>query len=178
MQEIIFVLGGCKSGKTSFALKLAEGYKEYKKIYLATSIVCDEEMKERVERHRKERGDAWQTVEYPYKLCDGLIFNMKNDSVIVVDCLTMWVNNLMYKKCSLEEISKQINTLIKVLTNAKGVVILISNEVGFGIVPSEPISRRFRDVVGILHQEVAKVSHKVYFMISGIPTLIKGSGNV
>ncbi len=175
MSQVVLVLGGCKSGKTSFALSLATAYEGYKKIYLATSIVCDREMQKRVDRHKKERGDSWTTKEYPYELSKGLYSLMDEGNLIVVDCLTMWINNLLYKGLNEKDIINEIKKVSDVLSNPMGIIILVSNEVGLGIVPSDFVSRQFRDLVGILHQRVAKCADKVYFTVAGIPSLIKGS---
>lgn len=174
MSKIIFVIGGCKSGKSSFAQKLCLDTYAKKRIYVATGVITDEEMERRVKRHKEERKGLFESVECPYELVNQLREMQDKDIVILVDCLTMWINNLLFKGLSFEQIEAEIDKFIDVITNGEGTVVLVSNEVGLGIVPIDKISRKFRDLVGILHQKVASKAHQVYFMVCGIPSLIKG----
>ena len=172
--ETVLIIGGCKSGKSRFALELAGNYSNQKKIYIATSIVCDEEMEDRVKKHKKERGDEWETLECAYDLPDTLNSVVIKGYIVLVDCLTMWVNNLFYKGLTIQEIEVEIEKLLEVIGKNRGLLILVSNEVGLGIVPLNELTRKYRDVVGIMHQKVAKIVDKVYFVTCGIPNLIKG----
>ncbi len=174
MREVVFIIGGCKSGKSSFALQLSEeNYPGLTKHYMATAIVFDQEMEERVKRHREDRKDNWFTIECPYELPSQISKIMSKHNLLLVDCLTMWINNLLFKGLSTKDIEKEIKRLVDVVVHGEGVFVFVSNEVGLGIVPGDKLSRQFRDIVGILHQKIAEIADKVYFVTCGIPNLIK-----
>lgn len=197
-KKIIFITGGARSGKSSFAL--AEASKvNGKKAYVASAEALDEEMRERVENHKRQRGEEWITYEEPKKISDVIKKIGREYSVIVIDCLTLWLSNIMHSGL---EIADAINTLIDVLGEnnppsppfSKGglgglsgeieseqagashalTLYIVSNEVGMGIVPDNEMARRFRDMAGILNQKVAEVSDEVYIVVAGIPIKVKG----
>lgn len=172
-KNITFVLGGCRSGKSSYALKLAEQIPGTEKIFIATCIPHDQEMKDRVERHRNERSSIWKTLEIPVLLAEAIRKNDLNN-VILVDCLTLWISNLLLETNELEEITGHIKNLAETLENIKCPVILVSNEVGTGIVPENRLARLFRDAVGFANQQVAAYSDRVIWMVAGIPVTVKG----
>lgn len=173
MKEIIFILGGCRSGKSRQALELSNSICGESRIFIATCAPLDEEMKQRVERHQKERGQSWTTIEAPIGLPEVIIENQSKADVIVVDCLTLWISNILLETNDQETIPRHIHNLIHSIETAQCAVILVSNEVGTGIVPDNALARRFRDVVGHVNQNVAACSDKVIWMAAGIPVKIK-----
>jgi adenosylcobinamide kinase/adenosylcobinamide-phosphate guanylyltransferase len=183
--RIIFVTGGARGGKSSFALHEAEKI-EGKKLFIATAEPLDSEMKARIEIHRKERGHDWDTAEVPLKIGETL----KNQGVlykaIVIDCLTLWLSNVMGGHSeTLDRDLKVvgiIDTLVDDLQDIQHAphrsgnlssIFIVSNEVGMGIVPGNSMSRIFRDMAGQLNQKVAKIADEVYLIISGLPLQLK-----
>ncbi len=178
-RKIIFITGGARSGKSRFALNLANNYPispMLKKAYIATAEALDDEMKARIEEHKRMRGDDWDTYEEPLRIAE-VIKEIGNDyRVIVVDCLTLWLSNMMHAK---SDINQEIENLIAVLKNLSLItyhlsLFAVSNEVGMGIVPENELARRFRDMAGFLNQKVAEVADEVYVLVAGIPMKIKG----
>ena len=173
MKEIIFVIGGCRSGKSSYAMQTAEKMTEEKKIFIATCVPRDDEMKRRVARHQKERSQTWVTVEAPLKLPEAILQNSRSGNVILVDCLTLWVSNLLMETGDESKIEEAISQFINAIEKAAGPVVLVSNEVGTGIVPENALARQYRDIIGRVNQAVAKTADKVIWMVAGIPVKIK-----
>ena len=181
MNHLCLILGGVRSGKSRFALKLGNrlgSRKGGQKVFLATAQPFDEEMAKRIEMHKRDRGKDWQSIEAPIKLTEmlqSLEGRLETKSkVVVIDCLTLWLNNLLMETEDSEKIIDQIDALIATIEKSEFNLIAVSNEVGLGIVPTNPLSRRFRDLAGLLHQEMAAISDEVYWMTAGIPMLIKG----
>lgn len=172
--KIIFILGGARSGKSSYAVALAKKYRR-KITFIATARPFDEEMKERIKKHRESRPNTWRTIEEEIDIEFLLQKLNKENEIIIIDCLTVWVANLQLKYKNKEKIENKIRCFLKVLENIKSKVIIISNEVGLGIVPDNKISRDYRDILGWLNQEVAKLSSEVCFLISGIPLKVKNN---
>lgn len=191
MNRVIFITGGARSGKSSFALKMATELPG-RKVYIATAEPLDDEMRERIKRHKEERGGEWLTIEEPLKI-SGLLRELKCNistpdfairqgryDVILLDCLTLWLSNLMLaNKVLSEEIDDFITSLKdfidpSVLGAQSLVLFIVSNEVGMGIVPENEVARRFRDMAGLLNQKVAEIADEVYLVVSGIPLKIKG----
>jgi adenosylcobinamide kinase/adenosylcobinamide-phosphate guanylyltransferase len=169
----ILIIGGAKSGKSRIALDICNTL-EKKKIFLATAQALDEEMEERIGRHRRERGKDWTTVEEPVAITKRINELDTEDSVILVDCLTLWISNLFMKyDNSLQHIQEEIEVFLNSLTQVRGVVIIVSNEVGMGIVPDNELARAYRDVAGSLNQRIAAFSEKVGAVIAGIPVILK-----
>ena len=166
----LFVLGGARSGKTAFAEQtaLATGKAP---VYLATGGAGDAEMAARIEAHRAARGLAWRTVEEPLNLAATISRESRAETVILVDCLTLWLSNLMADDA--DPLAAGAG-LVEALAAAPGPVILVSNEVGQGIVPANPLARRFRDAAGRLHQTVAAVVPRAVFVVAGLPINLKG----
>jgi len=168
--KITFVLGGARSGKSSFAEKLVED-SGLQPVYLATGRAFDKEMESRISIHRDRRGSEWQTVEEPLDLVGALEKHAGHDRFVLVDCLTLWITNLMMAE---QNIATETKTLIAALPKLSGPVVFVSNEVGLGIVPENRMAREFRDHAGFLHQAVASVADEVYFMAAGLPLKMKG----
>ncbi len=140
---------------------------------MATCIVSDQEMQDRVSRHRQERGPDWQTLEEPYDLPGCITSQQDPDAVLVADCLTLWLGNLMLQGLSAEKVKARFQALEQALAGNPGRVILVANEVGCGIVPLQELSRQFRDQAGVLNQRMAAAAQQVYWMVAGIPVRIK-----
>ena len=175
MKELIFVIGGCRSGKSRHALETADGISGNNKVFIATCIPHDAEMQQRIDRHQKERGQDWQTVEAPVHLPRTIVECSRQTNVLLVDCLTLWISNLLMETENDEVIDEQIFRLIQSIASADCPVILVSNEVGAGIVPENKLARRFRDLVGAANQAVAAQADSVVWMVAGIPVKIKGN---
>lgn len=169
MSKITLILGGVRSGKSQLAIKMAKE-KGKKVAFIATCRPLDREMKERIELHKKARPENWKTFEEPEDV--GLLLEKigNNFDVIILDCLTILVSNLLLK--GLRE--KSIEQKIRKIMNAKANLIIVSNEVGLGIVPDNRLARDFRDIAGKINQVIVKKADKVFFMASGIPLRIKG----
>jgi len=172
MGKITFIVGGARSGKSSYALKLAE--KSKRVAFIATGLGFDKEMKERISIHKKIRPSHWETFEEPKRLSNILKKIHIKPQVVIIDCLTLLVSNLLLKGTSREKIEEEIKKAIKVLKSAKYKSIIVSNEVGLGIVPQSKLGRDFRDLAGKINQITAKESDDVFFMTSGLPLKIKG----
>jgi len=175
LKEIVFVIGGCRSGKSRQALETAGAMAGSRKIFIATCIPHDVEMKQRVDRHQKERGRDWRTVETPVELPQAIAENSRQADVLLVDCLTLWISNLLLETDDDEIILKQVLSLTQSVRSAGCPIVLVSNEVGTGIVPENKLARRFRDLVGSANQAVAAQADRVVWMVAGIPVMIKGN---
>jgi adenosylcobinamide kinase/adenosylcobinamide-phosphate guanylyltransferase len=175
MSDVTFVLGGCKSGKSGHALALAESLAADRHIYVATCVPGDQEMHDRVRRHRQERGSRWETKEEPLQIARTIERLGLPQNVLLVDCLTLWITNLLLERddVPLNAIESAAEDLCRTLVHATGPVLLVSNEVGTGIVPQNRLSRLFRDAAGLANQKVAAVADRVIWMVAGIPVQIK-----
>ena len=168
--ETILIVGGARSGKSQRALDLARD-KAPERIFVATAEASDAEMADRIEQHRADRGPGFTTVEAPLELVDALERAVSPDRVVVVDCLTLWLSNLMHYGRDTEA---QTGALTRFLARTPGPLILVSNEVGMGLVPGTPLGRGFRDAQGSLNQAVAAVCERVECMVAGLPMALKG----
>lgn len=166
----VFVLGGARSGKSRFAETLVSetGLERH---YVATGQAWDDEMRERIAQHRADRGDLWQTHEEPVDLVARLAAIDGEARAVLVDCLTLWVTNLMMAG---RDMAAEFAALTEFLPQAKARLVLVSNEVGLGIVPDNRMAREFRDHAGRLHQMIAAASAEVYFIAAGLPLKMKG----
>ena len=173
MKEIIFVIGGCRSGKSSFALDYANKHFR-KKVFLATSQALDDEMKERILRHREARGPDWKTIEEPTKITETLTSVKADYEVVLIDCLTLWVSNLLMDGETEDKILSRAEALVESMQKIPQSIIVVSNEVGAGIVPENKIARIFRDIAGIVNQRVATCSDTVVLTVAGLSHVIKG----
>ncbi|RJF90711.1 bifunctional adenosylcobinamide kinase/adenosylcobinamide-phosphate guanylyltransferase [Sphingomonas cavernae] len=166
----LLVLGGARSGKSRHAQARAEAL-DLKLVYIATCEAQDEEMADRIARHRADRGARWTTIEVPLQLAEAVRAHAASDTVLLVDCLTLWASNLMFAERDAEQ---ETGRLVDALTAAAGPVILVSNEVGLGIVPDNALARRFRDVAGRINQRIAEVVDEAVFLAAGLPLKLKG----
>jgi adenosylcobinamide kinase/adenosylcobinamide-phosphate guanylyltransferase len=173
LKETVFITGGCRSGKSSFALAFADRHFK-RKIFLATCQAKDSEMQQRVKEHQKARGPDWQTVEVPTALPEALTSNGSNTEVMVIDCLTLWVSNLLAQGLSQEEILTHTDALTASIAHGSSSVVIVSNEVGTGIVPENRLAREFRDIAGLVNQKVAAFADTVVWVVAGIPVAVKG----
>ena len=165
------VLGGARSGKSAFAEKLIAD-SGLAKIYLATATAGDDEMKARVAQHRAQRGEGWSTVEEPLALVDALTREATRGRAVLVDCLTLWLSNLMLAERDPEIEARRLTRFLGV---AKYPIVFVSNEVGLGLVPETALGRRFRDAQGRLNQLVAASVPNVVFIAAGLPLWLKNS---
>ncbi|MEM6707664.1 MAG: bifunctional adenosylcobinamide kinase/adenosylcobinamide-phosphate guanylyltransferase [Pseudomonadota bacterium] len=162
------IIGGARSGKSRRALHLAEAAAS-QRVFVATAEAFDEEMAARIERHRTERGPGWTTREAPLELPGAIRESLQPGQVVVVDCLTLWLSNLMHAERSIPDATRALLAVI----SQPGELILVSNEVGLGLVPETPLGRAFRDHQGRLNQQVAKVCDRVEFVAAGLPLVLK-----
>ncbi|HHX8287645.1 bifunctional adenosylcobinamide kinase/adenosylcobinamide-phosphate guanylyltransferase [Vibrio sp. Y42_MX_L11] len=172
------ILGGARSGKSHLAEKTAKQLSttsQYSLHYVATALPFDQEMRERIAHHQKQRGGEWQEYECPLHLSE-LLTNFANTDVVLVDCLTLWLNNWIFElgdECSNEKLEAEIEKLIQVVRGSDATLIFVSNEVGMGIVPLGAVSRYFVDNAGRMNQKLASVCHRVTFVAAGLPLVLK-----
>ncbi|WDP84116.1 MAG: bifunctional adenosylcobinamide kinase/adenosylcobinamide-phosphate guanylyltransferase [Desulfobacter sp.] len=171
--KITLVIGGCRSGKSRYALDIANTMARDKKIYLATSVPEDDEMEKRVTRHQAERGADWETIEEPVLIHEAILGAADRAQVLLVDCLTLWTSNLLFKGEDEHRIMAGVDKLNSTLYQSACPVILVSNEVGYGIVPENTLARQFRDMVGLVNQRVAAAADRVILTVAGIDVQIK-----
>lgn len=172
MGRITLILGGARSGKSTYALNLA---KKYKKVaFVATCQGLDKEMRERIKLHKESRPKHWETFEEPRDPAK-LLDKIKNSfDCILIDCLTLLVSNLVLSGDKQEKIIRKFTELLSVLAMKKAKIILVSNEVGLGLVPANKLGREFRDIAGKINQIAAGKADEVLFMAAGLPMSIKG----
>jgi len=171
--KIVFILGGARSGKSTFAVKLAQESGKKKIAFIATARALDNEMKKRIALHREFRPSNFKTFEEPHNLVALLEKIADKFDVIVIDCLTLFVCNLLMKKYTEKKIIIEMEKVLAVLEKIKIKSIIISNEVGLGIVPGNKLGREFRDIAGRVNQLTAQKAKNVFFMVSGLPWRIK-----
>lgn len=165
-----FILGGARSGKSRRAQALAEAASDAR-IYLATAEARDDEMSARILRHQQDRADGWRTVEETIDLVSVLDREGRVDNVILIDCLTLWLSNLFEAE---RDIGRETELLCDRIGRARGNVVLVSNEIGLGLVPETTLGRTFRDAQGRLNQAVAQAVDCVEFVAAGLPIKLKG----
>ena len=171
---ITLVLGGARSGKSRFAEQYAE-QTLLPVTYIATAMVSDLEMKERIERHQSERCQSWALEEAPFDLALAIRHASQSTECILVDCLTLWLNNCLFQERSECSWADRKSDFLLALQKMKGPIVLVSNEVGQGIVPMGEVSRQFVDESGWLHQDIAKIADRVIFVTAGLPQVLKGT---
>jgi adenosylcobinamide kinase/adenosylcobinamide-phosphate guanylyltransferase len=177
MSKLIFITGGARSGKSSYAQKLADTLGG-KRAFVATCPPLDGEMVYRIKRHQKERGPDWVTLEAPEDLVSAFNTTPTCD-VYLLDCLTLWINNLMFRAqesdnvISEDDAAARCHGLIELWARVSYTVIVVSNEVGMGIVPADASTRRYRDLVGRANQVIARAADEAWLMSSGIPVRLK-----
>lgn len=163
------VLGGARSGKSRYAQVLAETIAP-RRTFIATAEAFDAEMADRIGRHRADRDRSWQTVEAPLKLAEAIQDASPSSGVLLVDCLTLWASNLLLAG---EDMVSAGTALASAVEHCRCPIVLVSNEVGFGIVPENALSRQFRDVAGRLNQEIALVCEAAFLVVAGLPLELK-----
>lgn len=171
LPAITLVLGGARSGKSRYAERLVEAAAAAG-TYCATAEAKDAEMAARIAAHRARRGACWRTIEAPLALAAAIEAEARRDQPLLVDCLTLWLSNLMLADRLLDA---EFATLRAALRDAAGPVVLVANEVGLGLVPETALGRRFRDAAGWLNQDIAAIADHVVFVAAGLPLVLKGS---
>jgi adenosylcobinamide kinase/adenosylcobinamide-phosphate guanylyltransferase len=170
LPPLTLVLGGARSGKSRYAEALVEAA-AHSGTYCATAEAGDEEMAERIAAHRSRRGAFWRTIEAPLAVADAITAEAIPERPLLVDCLTLWLSNLLLAEAPIEE---AFATLCMALRDAAGPIVLVANEVGLGLVPETPLGRRFRDAAGRLNQDIAALADRVVFVAAGLPLVLKG----
>lgn len=169
MRRVTLILGGARSGKSRYAEALARNHKR-EPAYIATAEITDAEMRERIQHHREQRGARWRTIEAPLDLVAALRQADGLKAFTLVECLTVWINNLMYHG---KDVAGEVERFCASLADVKGHVVLVANEVGLGIVPDNALARRFRDAAGRANQAIAEVADEVVFIAAGLPMVLK-----
>ncbi|MBB3951738.1 bifunctional adenosylcobinamide kinase/adenosylcobinamide-phosphate guanylyltransferase [Aureimonas jatrophae] len=170
--SLALVLGGARSGKSRFAEGLVRGTGR-EPVYLATGQAFDREMERRIAEHQARRPAPWRTVDAPLELGAAIRREAGAGTAVLVDCLTLWVTNLLFAERDMEAEREALLATLRDLS-PKSSVVLVSNEVGLSIVPDNALARRFRDEAGLLHQSVAALAHEVHLVVAGLPLRIKG----
>ena len=168
--SLILIGGGARSGKSRYALNLARKFGG-RIAFLATARAEDDEMRDRIRRHREERGPEFTTFEEPVDVASRIIAEDGRFDIIVVDCVTLWLSN--HQLAGTDDVPQQCRRLIEVTAEAQSRVLLVTNEVGCGIVPENAIARRFRDLAGSFNQDAAAAAVEVYWMVFCIPLKLK-----
>lgn len=171
-RRVYFITGGARSGKSAFAEKLA-GDLGGKQAYIATAQALDPEMAARIEKHRAERGRGWDTFEEPLAIAELIRKLSGRYEVALLDCLTLWLSNIMAHTNGDGAVIDRYGELISAINDFAGSCIIVSNEVGLGIVPDNPLARKFRDFAGILNQKMALAADEAYFVAAGMPMKLK-----
>ena len=185
-RKCVLILGGARSGKSRFAQELASSISD-KVLFVATAEALDEEMKARIKEHQRERPGSWRTLEIPTTMIDGITERIGDAEVVLIDCLTLLVSNLILGKergfsrsgeIDIEDaescVMAEIESLLEFISEANATFIIISNEAGLGLVPENKLGRLYRDLLGRANQLMAQQADKVYFMVAGIPMKVKG----
>jgi len=172
MSELILVTGGVRSGKSTYAQRLAEA-SSGRVFYVATAEALDAEMRKRIKAHKKSRAKGWTTIEEPIRVARAIQTIPHGKNTIILDCLTLFISNLIHKGRSDAQICAEMKNILKTIRKRSGFFIVVTNEVGSGIVPEGRLSRRFRDLQGMVNQIAAKEADRVCLLVSGIPVPIK-----
>jgi adenosylcobinamide kinase/adenosylcobinamide-phosphate guanylyltransferase len=169
--QIILVTGAARSGKSQYAERRASEIGE-RRLYLATAEAKDEEMAERIAEHRKRRGTRWSTIEEPLQIAEALAAHRGKLDCALVDCLTLWLSNLLTRRDE-NYAMKKVDQLMETLPCLDFVLTFVTNEVGWGIVPDNPLARKFRDLTGQTNQRIAQAADEVVLMVAGVPLTVK-----
>jgi adenosylcobinamide kinase / adenosylcobinamide-phosphate guanylyltransferase len=180
MGRLILVLGGARSGKSAYAQQLAQEIGQERVLFVATAEAGDEEMAQRIARHRQERPATWRTIETPLRIGAGVRTHLSDACVVLVDCLTLLVSNVivpMDVTADLAEavtaVQAEVDALLQVVRESAVTCIVVSNEVGLGLVPDTPLGRVYRDLLGHANRVLAAQAQAVYFMVSGLAVNVK-----
>ncbi|MGD9034577.1 MAG: bifunctional adenosylcobinamide kinase/adenosylcobinamide-phosphate guanylyltransferase, partial [Desulfobacteraceae bacterium] len=174
MKQIIFVTGGCRSGKSRFALEYAN--KHFKsKMFFATAPALDDEMKKRIKAHQEARGPEWAAIEEKTEIANAVASIETKYEVILLDCMTLWLSNLIMAGEPESQIFSRTEAFIEAIQKIPQSVIIVSNEVGYGIVPVNDIARQYRDIMGTVNQRLAACADVVVWTVVGLPQVIKGN---
>ena len=174
---MIFILGGVRSGKSAYGLELANGLADIadlQKIFVATADKNDDSMNARIEAHQAQRGDDWHLAEIPLNLTNYLQQAQKNQ-LLLIDCMTLWLNNLLYHKYNIEQAQQ---TLLTAITHCSAQIIMVGQEIGLAPHHADKSVRDFTDNNGFMNQTLAKAAQKVYFICAGYPIILKDSDNI
>ncbi len=172
--RVTFIVGGARSGKSWLSQKLGESVPG-KRLFIATAQPLDDEMEKRIESHKVSRGKNWKTAEEPVAISKVVSENEKEYGLILIDCLTVWVSNLLERFDQDEKkILEEVKRLAEAIKESGGRFIIVSNEVGMGIVPENKMARQFRELLGIVNQRMAELSDRVILMVSGVSMVLKG----
>jgi len=179
MGELILILGGARSGKSSLAEKVAWQLGADDVLYVATAEARDEEMQERIHKHRLQRPSTWRTLEKPLQVASAIEANQSGADVVLLDCMTILVSNIVLQAeqqgADAEEMVKEeVEALIATIARSSATWIIVSNEVGMGLVPAYPLGRIYRDALGRANQRLAAAADHVWFLVAGLPMLLKG----
>jgi adenosylcobinamide kinase/adenosylcobinamide-phosphate guanylyltransferase len=172
-QKTILVTGGARSGKSRYAEQRTQELGE-RRLYIATAEAKDEEMAQRIAAHQKRRGNQWITVEEPVELAAALAARRGGTDCALVDCLTLWLSNLMLRRDE-KYVQEKVEELLQTVPRLDFHLVLVTNEVGLGIVPDNFLARQFRDLAGWANQQVATLATEVIIMVAGIPMVVKKS---
>ncbi|MCC6159631.1 MAG: bifunctional adenosylcobinamide kinase/adenosylcobinamide-phosphate guanylyltransferase [Deltaproteobacteria bacterium] len=172
---VILVTGGARSGKSTRALEIARSYP--RRVMIAAAVPFDDEMTRRIEAHQSERGEEWVTIEEPLDLARAIKGIPSSSSaeatLVVVDCLTVWLGNLFHEEP--DNVGARIDSLVAAVASCPHDLVIVTNEIGWGVVPADDGTRQFRDVAGRLNQRIARIATRVELVVSGIPVTIKGN---
>ena len=171
---MVLILGGVRSGKSSYAQQLANNIGK-RVLFLATAEAGDDEMKQRIARHKSSRPASWITIEEQIDLSGALRKNATHADAVIIDCITVWLSNMLMhnEKLSEKELLSSIDRLIDAYEHGESSYIIVSGEVGMGIVPEHPLGRIFRDYLGLVNQRLAGRADRVVLMVAGIPIDVK-----
>jgi len=167
---VTLVLGGARSGKSRYAESLVTA-RPQPWVYIATAEARDDEMVARIAAHQARRAEGWQTIEAPHELPEALR-TAPQSAAVLVDCLTLWLSNVMHAKFDIDDITLRLEEALRARA---GATVLVSNEVGLGIVPDNALARSFRDAQGLLNQRLGAIAGRVVFMVAGLPLTVKGT---
>jgi adenosylcobinamide kinase / adenosylcobinamide-phosphate guanylyltransferase len=170
-KQTILITGGARSGKSRYAEKRSAELGS-RRLYIATAEAKDEEMARRIAAHQQGRGDAWTTTEVPVELTKALLAQRGRTDCALVDCLTLWLSNLLLQRDQIYA-ERKVEELVTTLSRLDFHVVLVTNEVGWGIVPDNPLARQFRDLAGWTNQRIAAIANEVVLTVAGIPTVLK-----
>ncbi len=180
MGRLLLILGGARSGKSAYAQQLAEELGGTQVLFVATAEAGDEDMAQRIARHRAERPAAWRTLEAAHQVGHAITEHGAGATVVVVDCLTLLVSNVLFCTGDIPEaataepaVQAEVAALIQACTTLPGTAIVVSNEVGLGLVPDNALGRLYRDLLGRANQALARQADAVYFMVAGLPVDVK-----